>query len=158
MLALKDVFALRGIGRVLRDKKLKADAAVRLVQQRTLPVRQQQDEAQEGIPQRLIDELELEPLHRHHPPQVYLDPPLLNGVVRVWLPERGGIAVENVGRELWVGPHSADAGPHPIVKDQLVERVPYRLAKHIELHGAVDRANARLGLANDDRPLEPGIV
>ena len=158
MLALEDVFALRGIGRVLRDEELEADAAIRLVQKRALPVRQQHDEAQERIPERLIDELELEPLHRHHPPQVHLDPPLLNGVARVWLPKRGGVAVENVGRELRIGPHSADAGPHPIIEDQLVERVPYRLAKHVELHGAVDGADARLGLADDDRTPEPGIV
>ena len=158
VLALEDVFALRGIGRVLRDEELEADAAIRLVQQRALPVRQQHDEAQEGIPQRLINELELEPLHRHHPPQIHLNPPLLNGIARVRLPERGGVAVENIGREPRIGPHSADTGPHPIVKDQLVERIPYRLAKHVELHGAVDGADARVGLADDDRTLESGIV
>ena len=111
-----------------------------------------------GSPERLFDELELEPLHRHHPSQVHLDPPLLDGIARVRLPERGGIAVENVGREPRIGPHSADARPHPIVENQLIERIPYRLAKHVELHGAVDGTDARVGFADDDRTLESRVV
>ena len=98
MFAFKNVFALRGTGRVLRNEQLEANAAIRLVQQRALPARQQHDKLQKGIAEFFVDELELEPLYGHGPPQIDLNPPPLDGIARVRLPERGRIAVENVIR------------------------------------------------------------
>ena len=98
VLAFKNVFALRGTGRVLRNEQLEANAAIRLVQQRALPTRQQHDKLQKGIAEFFADELELEPLHGHSPPQIDLNPPLLNGVARIRFPERGRVAVENIIR------------------------------------------------------------
>ena len=98
MFAFKNVFALRGTGRVLRNEQLEANAAIRLVQQRALPARQQHDKLQKGVAEFFVDELELEPLYGHGPPQIDLNPPPLDGIARVRLPERGWIAVENAVR------------------------------------------------------------
>ena len=74
------------------------------VQQRALPTRQQHDKLQKGIAEFFADELELEPLHGYGSPQINLNPPLLNRIARIRLPERSRIAVENVIRYCGLDP------------------------------------------------------
>ena len=92
---------------------------------------EEQQELEEGISQLLVDELQPEPLQRHHSPEVHLDPPVADWIVWIRFPECGRIAVENVGSQVRVGAHPADARPHYVVVDEIFADVLQGVTQHI---------------------------
>ena len=152
----KEEGALLGIGAFVGDEQLKANLAIIGKRQRLVPC-QEEEVLEERIAQPLFDEAHGNTLHGHGTAQIDLNPPLLDGIARVGLPEGGWITVDDVGRHLDVGASAADPGPHQIVVYEIFLGVLDRSAEHIYFQGAIHIEDARVFVGDHDRTGDAGI-
>ena len=121
-----------------------------------LPFSQVQDELVEGVAHPLLGEQEPQPFQVSGPAHVHLDPPGLDGVVRVGLPVGVRVAVDDVLRHVDVGSDAAHPRPDEVVVDEVAIVVPEELPRGAERPRTVHVEDARGGLPDGDRASEVG--